>query len=156
MKFGDIVTAVASLIVIVGLTMLPLYVVLAPTLGVLWGGMVVGVISTLVSSVIVGYIFAGKMLDGRREAIAKIAVLSAALVMVSVMCLIAAVPDWGPHLNDVFQEMYPEAANWSISEWVAAEITLVYLDMFLNAVITFVVGFVGLYVGSMLRKPSKS
>jgi len=89
LKFGDIVTAVASLIVILGLTMLPLYVVLAPTLGVLWGGMVVGAISTLVSSVIVGYIFAGKMLEGRREAIAKIAVLSAALVMVSVMCLIA-------------------------------------------------------------------
>ena len=118
--------------------------------------MVVGVISTLVSSAIVGYVFAGKMLDGRKEAIAKTAVLSAALVMVSVMCLIAAVPDWGPHLKDVFQEMYPEAANWSISEWVAAEITLVYLDMFLNAVITFVVGFVGLYVGSMLRKPTQS
>jgi len=70
LKFGDIVTAVASLTVIVGLTMLPLYVVLAPTLGFFWGGTVVGVISTLVSSVIVGYIFAGKMLDGRREAIA--------------------------------------------------------------------------------------
>jgi hypothetical protein len=156
LKFGDVVTAVASLVVIMPLITLPLYMVLTPALDIYWGGTVTGAISTFLSALIVGYIFAGKILEARRETIAKIAVLSAAIVMVSVMNLAAALPDFGQNLKEMYQEMYPEAVNWSTSEWLAAEMMVIYLDMVLNAVTVFVFGFIGLYVGSMLRRPVKS
>jgi hypothetical protein len=156
LKFGDVVTAVASLVVIMVLLMAPLYMVLAPTLGIYLGGTVTGAVSTFLSALIVGYIFAGKILEARRETIAKITVLSAALVMVSVVSLVAALPDFGPNLKEMYQEMYPESVNWSLSEWLTAETMMIYLEMVLNAVTVLVFGFIGLYAGSMLRKPAKS
>jgi len=156
LKFGDVVTAAASLVVLMVLIITPLYVVLAPTLGIYWGGIVTGAVSTLLSALVVGYIFAGKILEARRETVAKITVLSAALVMVSVVSLVAALPDFGPNLKEMYQEMYPEAVNWSPSEWLVAEMMMIYLEMVLNAVTVLVLGFIGLYIGSMLRKPVES
>jgi hypothetical protein len=129
--------------------------VLTPAFGIYWGGIVTGVVSTFLSALVVGYIFAGKILEARRETIAKIAVLSAALVMVSTVNLVAALPDFGPNLKEIYQEMYPNAVNWSLSEWLAAEMMIIYLEMVLNAVTALVLGFIGLYVGSMLRRPAK-
>jgi hypothetical protein len=54
LKFGDIVAAVASLTVIRVLIMTPLYMVLAPTLGIYWGGIITGAVSTFLSALIVG------------------------------------------------------------------------------------------------------
>ena len=154
MKFGDVVTAVASLAVIMVLILVPVEMVLVSALGFYWGQNVSVIVSILLGALIVGYIFAGKIWEAMREAITKIAVLAAVLNMIFTMQL-PALADWAPMVKETYQEMYP-ATELSTSEWVVWEMMALSLNMLLNAVLMLVLGFIGLYVGSMLRKPEKS
>ena len=58
MKFGDVVTAVASLAVIMVLILVPVEMVLVSALGFYWGQNVSVIVSILLGALIVGYIFA--------------------------------------------------------------------------------------------------
>ena len=81
MKFSDVVTAVASLVVISILldsVFSALFVLMLPT----GGTCIAGILSILVASLIVGYVFALKIQEeSRRGAIGSIVVLSAVVLM---------------------------------------------------------------------------
>lgn len=154
MKFGDLVMPVASIAVIFALITGPLDILFVSALGL--GGYDVGVfVSFFLSALIGGYIFAGKIWEARREAITKIAVLWVALVMVLVGIGLATLADWGPKVKEEFQAANP-GTTLSTAEWVNWEMMCLDIFMFIVVGMVLVLGLIGLYVGSMLRRPAKS
>jgi len=159
LKFGDVVMSVASIAVIFALIAGPLEMVLFSALSISdmnnWGYTVSLIVSFLLGALISGYAFAGKIWEARREAITKITVLWAALVMLFAIIVPATVVDWGPTAKEEFRAAN-HGTTLSTSEWVTWE--YMYLDMFTFLIVgmALVLGFIGLYVGSMLRKPEKS
>jgi len=159
LKFGDLVMSVASMAVVFALIAFPLEIVLFSAVGISdmtnWGYIVSLIVSIFLSALINGYIFAGKIWEARREAITKIAVLWAALVMLFAIIVPASNADWGQSVKEEFLAKYP-GTTLSTSEWVTWN--FMFLDLFtcIMVGIALVLGFIGLYIGSMLRKPKKS
>jgi len=154
LKFGDVVTAVASIAVILALIAAPLDIVLVSALGLEMAHNA-SLVYFLLAPLIIGYIYAGKIWEARRETITKITVLWTALVWLVVLILPGASAYWGQMAKEEYLAMNP-GATLSTSEWVAWE--MVYLDVygFIVIAVVLVFGFIGLYIGSMLRKPKKS
>lgn len=75
MKFGDVITAVASLFLITVLISYPLETVLISLLGLNWAPTIGALISVLLGGLIIGYVFSGKTADGKKEALVKISIL---------------------------------------------------------------------------------
>jgi len=159
LKFGDLVVSVASIAVIFALIASPLELVLFSAVGISdmtnWGYVVSLMVCLFLSALISGYIFAGKIWEARREAITKIAVLYAALLMLVVVIVPASNADWGQSVKDEFLAKYP-GTTLSTSEWVTWNFMFLDLFMFIMVGITLVLSLIGLYIGSMLRKPKKS
>ena len=154
MKFGDVVTCVASLAVILVLVGSPLEIVLTTALGSGWEYVITGV-NFLLTTLIGGYIFGGKIWEeARMESIAKITVLAAALLIFYVISF-PSLADWAPSVKETYQTAHP-GTTLSTSEWFAVESRTLALVMFIYVVMALVLGFIGLYIGSMLRKPVKS
>jgi len=159
LKFGDVVMSVASIAVIFALIAFPLEMVWFSALGISgmtnWGYIVSLIVSLFLSALISGYIFAGKIWEARRESITKITALWAALMMLFAIIVPASIADWGLSVKEEYLAENP-GATLSTSEWVTWE--MMFLDMFtfLMVVMALVLGFIGLYVGSMLRRPVKS
>jgi len=153
LKFGDVVMSVATIAVISALIAVPFDMVFVSALGLAEGWPVSGIVTFFLSTLIGGYVFAGKIWEARREAIAKITVLWAALMML-VLGNFPAQADWGPWVKAQYQGQY--GTTLSAHDWVAWEGMYLDLVTFLWVVVALVAGFVGLYVGSMLRKPKKS
>jgi len=120
--------------------------VLVPVLGCDWGPTVSSAVSFLLTALIVGYIFAGKIWEeARMEAIARITVLAGALMIFYVIS-VPSLADWAPAIKEV----------WWVGGWFTVESMVLARVIFINVVMVLVLGFIGLYVGSMLRKPVKS
>jgi len=155
LRLDDIVTCVASIAVTFALITAPLDMVLVSALGLEPGYNVSIIVSFLLSTMISGYIFAEKIREARRQTIARITVLWAALAMLLAAIVPATVTDWGPMAKEEYLAANP-GATLSTSEWVNWE--EMYLDIFMFSVVgvALVFGFIGLYVGSMLRRPLKS
>jgi hypothetical protein len=150
LKFGDVITAAASLTVInIMLTSL-LMGILLPVIST--GGKDVAIIGgILLSSLIVGYMFASKIQEeSRRRAIGSIVVLFALANVILVMALFAN-QLVSPALRDILDSMFSTTTvnGWSNLDMMVA-VSFVYA---MNAVFALVFGSIGLYLGSM-RKPS--
>jgi hypothetical protein len=157
LKFGDVVMAVATIAVISAVIGFPLDLVFVSAFGFKYGQDVGVFVSFFLSALIGGYIFAGKIWEARRETITKITVLWAALVTLIVTMVPAGVAHWGLMAEEEFQLMFPGATEPSTAaEWVSYEMIYNASLMFLIVGIALVLGFIGLYVGSMLRRPAKS
>jgi len=158
LKFGDVVTCVASIAVIFALIAFPLEMVLFSALGISgmsnWGYMVSLIVSLLLSALISGYIFAGKIWEARREAITKITVLWAALVMLFAIIVPASIADWGLSVKEEYLAANP-GTTLSTSEWVTWEMMFLDFFTFFMVGMALVLSLIGLYVGSMLRRPAK-
>lgn len=117
------------------------------------GPIVSSAVSILLSALIGGYIFAGKIHEARTAASAKTIVLAAVLMIFYLINL----PSLG-HWNQVVKEEY-EAANpgatLSTAEWYIVESMALGQMIFIYVVIVLLLGFAGLYVGSMFRRPAK-
>ena len=151
MKFGDVVTAVASLVVISILYDSALLAVSVPMIMIRWGTVVAGILSILVASLIVGYLFAVKIQEeSRRGAIGSIVVLSTVVLTFFTMALLAN-PLASPAIKESLDSMF-STSGWTNYDWFVAMVMVVALE----AVIALVFGFIGLYAGSMLRKPKKT
>jgi hypothetical protein len=156
LKFSDVITAVASLMVVellLDFVFLAVFVVLVnPYLGTY----AAAILSFLVSSLIVGYLYAVKIQEESRiEAIAKIVVLSAVVVLFYVMVLLAANPYFGAEVNEGLRGMF-STSGWTTRDWLGySQLTIVML-LAVNVVLSLVLSFIGLYFGSMLRKLKKS
>jgi hypothetical protein len=156
LRFGDVLIAVASLFLITVLFSYPLETMLIPTLGFSWAPTVGALVSVLISSLIVGYVFSRKMFEGRKESIARVSVLFAVLMIFSIVVNNAALgEDFTQWVHETYQEANP-AASLSTFEWYIVGAMFIGSQMFMNVITLVPLSFIGLYVGSMLRKPPKS
>jgi len=149
LKFSDIVIAVASIVVLITLLEYPLGFVLDMQTG--WGQLADGLISFLLSTLIVGVVFAGKIWEETRiKAILKIVVLYAILEIIgfwittSASDYIAAIRESSSH------------PTYTATQWLYFDATMAGGTLFWDMILLLVAGFIGLYIGSLLRKPKKS
>jgi hypothetical protein len=149
LKFSDAVIATVSL-VLVGLILNAfLMVTFAPLSSTLTSDMLAFIIAFLVASFVVGYIFALKIQEESRiRAIGVIVVLSAFTKLIFDSIWIAN-PFASPWLGDSLNSMF-NTSGWTNYDWNAYSALLVSAI----AIIALVINFIGLYAGSMLRKPS--
>ena len=149
MKFEDIIIAVASIVVLIFLFEYPLGSVFnLQTNGGQWAD--VGV-SILLSALIVGIVFAGKIWEETRiKAILRILVLVAVLFIFGLWISVSS-SDW----ISAIREANPHP-TYTASNWYYFDSSVAVGTVFLNVVFVLVLSFIGLYIGSMLRKPKKS
>ena len=153
MRIGDVITAVASLVVAYVLLDLVLSAVMIPV-NSYWGPDAATIVSLLAASLVVGYVFAAKIHEESRiKAIGKTVVLSAVVLMFYTLGLFAN-PYAGVALQESLESMYATSA-WTTWDWVAYSSLMTVMLVALNVVFALVFGFIGLYAGSMLRKPKQ-
>jgi len=147
---------VASLTIIAVLIMFPATLALTPTLGNAEGFLLSAVIAFLLSAIIVGYIFTRQIWEeNRTKTTAKITVLFTLLVMVLVLIENAASSDWTPMVRTDYLNADPSASP-SASDWYYIERLALIQDDFINVVLILAITFIGLYIGSTLKKPTKT
>jgi len=154
LKFGDVITAVASLTIIL-ILFFPLGLVLTAALGN--AGFELGAfVSAFLSTIIVGYIYAQKIWEeNRTKTIAQIAVLFTVLIMFMGTMESAATADWTPKIKEEYMKANP-AATPSVSDWYYIEKFFLTLQNFLVVILVLAITFIGLYIGSTLKKPARS
>ncbi len=150
MKFSDVVVATASLVLtgfLLDFVLKGVFVLLNSTMSeILAYG-----IAFLVASLIVGYVFALKIQDESRiRAIGSIVVLSSFMLMLFLFAWIAN-PIASPWVKDSLENLF-NTSGWTNYDWSA----YLALAVTLEVVLALVLSFIGLYVGSMLRKPKKT
>jgi len=151
---GDVITAVASLAVVYMLLEFVLLGVMI-TVNSYWAPDIATVVSVLVASLVVGYVFAGKIKEESRiGAIGRIVVLSAVVLTLFTMALFTN-PYGGALIEETLESMF-STSGWTTMDWVVYSQLLMVMIVALNVVFDLVFGFVGLYAGSMLRNPKKS
>ena len=154
LKFGDVVTAVASLTVVYILLELVMLAVMVPV-NSYWGPDISTIVSVLVAALIVGYVFAAKINEeSRMGAIGRIAVLYTVVLMFFTMALMVN-PYLGVSMDEGLESMF-STGGWTTMDWVSYSQLIIVMIVVLNVVFALVFGFIGLYVGSMLRKPKKT
>jgi hypothetical protein len=149
LKFGDVIIATVSL-VLVGLILNAFLLVEFGSLSASSNSdTLAGIISFLVASLFVGYVFALNIQEESRiRAIGVIVVLSGFTMLMFVAIWIAngfAYYWWRDSLGSMFN-----TSGWTDYDWNA----YAALVGSVQVIITVVVTFIGLYVGSMVRKPS--
>lgn len=149
MKFSNVIIATVSL-VLVGLILDAFLLVAFGSLNSnSTSDLLAFIISCLVSSLVVGYVFALKIQEESRiRAIGVIVVLSTFTVMLFLGVWIAN-PFASPWFKDSLNNMYNKSV-WTDYDLAAYSA----LTLSVDAIITLVITFIGLYAGSMLRKPS--
>ncbi|UCE96246.1 MAG: hypothetical protein JSV51_01150 [Candidatus Bathyarchaeota archaeon] len=153
MEFGDVVTAVASLVVAYMLLFSVLLGIMIP-LNSTWGPDIAMIVSVFVASLIVGYMFAGKINeDSKRGAIWRIVVLSTVMLTLFTMALFTN-PYVGVIVEEELTNMF-STGEWTTLDWLAYSQMLMLLIVAMGIVFYLVFSFVGLYVGSMLRGSKK-
>jgi len=155
LKFGDIIIAVASLTVIVILIYYPITLVLTPALGNYEGFELSAFIAFPLSAIIVGYFFAQNIWEeNRTKTIAKIAVLFTVLALLLILVENASM-EWAPMVREEYLKANP-TANPSAFDWYYIERLAILSEDFTLAIFIFALCFIGLYIGSTLKKPTKS
>ena len=110
----------------------------------------------LIAALVVGYVLAGKIQEESRiRAVGEISVLSAWVIAFYVMISAAANPYYKDWIDETLKSMYATSA-WTTTDWYVYGQVALMTYVVLNVVLVLVLTFIGLYVGSMLRKPKKS
>jgi hypothetical protein len=150
-KFGDVITAVASLFLITILISYPLEIMLISILGLYWAPTIGASISVLLGGLIIGYIFSGKTENSGKEAMVKISTLFTVLMVFSIVLNNAVLgkyfADW---VHETYQESNP-TASLTTFEWFLVGGLFIGSQMFMNVII-LLVSLIGLFAGSSLRK----
>jgi presenilin-like A22 family membrane protease len=122
-----------------------------------WEYNVVKLVSLLVSALIVGYVFAGKIREeSRMTSIGKIVVIAAFVGMFFTMMTYAAV---SPHYTaQVDQEFNSSTSTitWTKADWLANEVMALWFNVGINALELLALSFIGLYLGSMHKPTAKT
>jgi len=151
-KFGDLITAMASLFLVTVLISYPLEVLLISLLGLNLAPTIGALISVLIGALTVGYIFSGRMTESKRWVLVKISVLFTVLMLFSIVLNNAVL---GNYFTEWVQETYIESnpsASLSTFDWFLVGGLFIGSQMFMNAIILLVFSLIGLFVGSKLRK----
>jgi len=156
LKFSDVILAVATMAVIFVFVYFVFALALIPSLGSYWGVNSAAIVSILVAGLVVGCIFAGKIQEESRiRAVGKIAVLFGAETSFVTVMSLSANGYSSAWIKENLQSMYSTGA-WTTTDWFVYEQLAIVTQVALNVLLVLVLGFIGLYVGSMLRKPVKS
>jgi hypothetical protein len=112
-------------------------------------------VSLFFSPIIVGYLCAQKIREeNRTRTIANIAVLFAVLAMFMVL-IEDTVVEWAPYISADYLKANP-AATPSAFDWYNIQLSTLSSEVFLTVLLTFVITSIGLYIGSMLKKTTKT
>jgi hypothetical protein len=156
LKFSDVILAVATAVVIYVLVTVVLVLPFIPLMGSFLGLQFGGCLSLLVATLIAGWILAGKIQEESRiRAIGKIAVLLAVVDMFVVLAVFSGNSYYWAWIKQLLQGMFSTGA-WTTTDWYVYEMWAVLVDVALNVITMLVLGSIGLYIGSMLRKQKKS
>ena len=153
MKNGDVLIVVATMAVIFAFVMYPLDLVFVPALGLNSGYYTSGFVCSLVVALVAGVVFAGKIQESRKEAIAKITVVWGVFNYLVVVGALFS-PTHTTYAMQSYNGQYGStlsAYQWTL--WMG-----MYADMLSFELVAIFVAtaIVGLYIGSMLRKPKKT
>jgi hypothetical protein len=149
LKFSDEIIATVSL-VLLGLILNAFLLVAFGSLSASsTSDTLASIISFLVASLVVGYVFALSIQDESRiRATGVIVVLSAFTVLMFVSIWIAsgsAYPWFKDSLNSMFNRT--SWTDYDLNAYTALAVSV-------EVIIGMVISFIGVYIGSMLRKPS--
>jgi len=149
LKFSDVTMATVSL-VLMGLILDAFLLVAFGSLNSnSTSNLLAFIISFLASSLVVGYVFALKIQEESRiKTIGVIVILSTFTFMLFLGVWIAN-PFASPWFKDTLNNDF-NTSGWTNYDWAAYSALIVSVD----AIITLGITFIGLYAGSMLRKPS--
>ncbi len=152
MRFSNVILAVAAITVINVLVQFMLGIALIPSVGSYWGLNSSFVLSALITGLAVGIVFARKIREeSRTRAVGKIVVLFGAVEAVAVLLSASANSYFGAYVKETLQSAFSTDA-WTTTDWFVYTQLGLLEGMALNVVLVMVLGFVGLYVGSKLRK----
>ena len=156
MKFKNVITATASAALIEWLVFGVLALVLVPV-NAYWGFETAALVSILFAGVVVGYVFSGKMQEesSTMRSIGKIVLLLAVWTIFISMIMYGSLGHYSTLVDEGLQNSF-STGSWTTSDWVYHEAMALIGNTALNGVLTVVFGFIGLYAGSMLKKPTKS
>ena len=88
-------------------------------------------------------------------AIGRIVALFAVVIMFAFLTSVAVNPYMGAAMEEGLESMF-STSGWTTTDWLGySHLVLIMMAAF-NVVFALVFGFIGLYGGSRLRKPSKS
>ena len=105
---------------------------------------------------IIGYRFAVKIHEkSRMGAIGRIAVLFTVVLMFVVMALVAVNPNMQTAMDESLESTY-STSEWTTTDWAGYSWVSMVMLVAVNTVIVLVFSFIGLYAGSMLKRPTKS
>jgi hypothetical protein len=151
LKFSNVVVASAS-VVLIGFLLdavvrLPFLSVSSASVNEL----LAWIIAFLVTSLIVGYVFALRIQEESKiKAIGEIVVLSSLAVMLLVTVWFAN-PLASPAIRDSIEGIF-STSGWTNADWSAYSAFVATIDVVVAAVLIFI----GVYAGSMLKKPKKT
>ena len=156
MRFGDVITAVASLFLVTVLISYPLEIGLISALGLHSGPPIGASISVLLGALMIGYVFSRRMTDSRKEAIFKISVLFTVLMLFSIVLNNAVLgEDFTNWVHQSYFESNPTASLTSL-EWFIIGGLFIGSQMFMNGIVLFLLCIIGLFIGSRVRKKTKT
>jgi len=128
---------------------------LTPALGEYNAFEVSGFIVFILGPIITGYIYAKQIREeNRTKTILKIAVLVAFIAMFMTLADDAAV-EWAPYYKAEYLKTHPTAQPTAF-EWYNIQLAALTMEGFAAAAAMLVFTFIGLYIGSMLKKPTKT
>jgi len=139
--------------VVFALITYPLDLAVISALGLTNGYLASGIVCSFVVALVAGIVFAGKIQESRKEAIAKITVVWGAF-----WYLLWTVAGFSPTHTTSATQSYNGQYGSTLSAWQWTLWQGLYADMLgFELVGVFVVtAIVGLYIGSMLLKPKKT
>jgi hypothetical protein len=150
LKFSDVIIATASIVFFALILDAVLMVAFAPLNSPTMSDMLSTIISSLVVSLIVGYVFALSIQEESRiKAIGSIVVLAATAVLFFMAIWIAS-PFESPWFKEGLNIMF-NTSGWTNYDWAA----YTAFEVSVIAIMVSIVSLIGLYIGSMLRKPKK-
>ena len=151
MKFSDVIIATAALVLFALILDAILEVAFVPLKSNTTSDTLSFIISVLAVSLVVGYVFAPNIQqESRVKAVLGITVLTSLLAIFFFAIWIAS-PFGSTWFKDTLNTLF-NTSGWTDYEWSAYSALAVSLDI----IILFVLSFIGLYVGSSLRKPKKT
>jgi hypothetical protein len=153
LKNGDVLIVVATMAVVFALIVYPLDLAFVSALGLTNGYLPSGLVCSLVVALVAGIVFAGKIQESRWAAIAKITVVWAVFNTLVVSGALFS-PTHTTYATQSYNGQYGStlsAYQWTL--WMGMYADMLSFELVAVFVVTTIVG---LYIGSMLRKPKKS
>ncbi len=156
LKFSDVIVAVGLLILSSIFIAFPLQLVLVSGLGIQLGNQLSFAITPLLAALVLGYVYGKEIVEARRDAITKIAVLGFAVFVL--FNVTGATSDTaiemareGPTRTQL--ESLPAVSLSSACDWHCFEQVALHGEMFIFGAVWLALVPIGLFVGSKLRQP---